>query len=124
MFFIRDVFAVFCTYLRKTGSQNTGVLHRASIPSMFTLIRLRRLRWLGHVRRMEDPMTMLYGELSRGNCGTGRPTLRFKDVEKRDLNKASLIVAFSQFRFKAFSERAGRDVFVTMCPPGLFSFHI
>ena len=67
---------------------NTEVLQRASLPSMFTLLKQRRLRWLGHVRRMEDvriPKAMLYGELSRGSRGVGRPKLRFKDVVKRDM---------------------------------------
>ena len=33
---------------------NTEVLAKAGLPSMFTLLRQRRLCWLGHVRRMED----------------------------------------------------------------------
>ncbi|CAH1266854.1 Hypp3594 [Branchiostoma lanceolatum] len=48
----------------------------------------RRLRWLGHVRRMEDgriPKDLLYGELISGKRRTWRPQLRFKDVCKRDL---------------------------------------
>ena len=42
---------------------NIEVLERADIPSMFTLLRQRRLRWLGHVHRMEDrriPKDLLY----------------------------------------------------------------
>ncbi|CAH1252113.1 OBSCN [Branchiostoma lanceolatum] len=67
---------------------NTEVLSRAGLPTMFTLLRQRRLRWLGHVRRMEDgriPKDLLYGELISGKRRTGRPQLRFKDVCKRDL---------------------------------------
>ena len=48
----------------------------------------RRLRWLGHVTRMEDgriPKDLLYGELALGKRPIGRPQLRFKDVCKRDL---------------------------------------
>ena len=30
------------------------VLKRASLPNMYTLLRQRRLCWLGHLRRMED----------------------------------------------------------------------
>ena len=44
---------------------NTEVLSRANLASMFTLLRQRRLRWLGHVYRMEDgriPKDILYGE--------------------------------------------------------------
>ncbi|CAH1252458.1 Hypp9298 [Branchiostoma lanceolatum] len=67
---------------------NTEVLSRAGLPTMFTLLRQRRLRWLGHVRRMEDgriPKDLLYGELISGKRRTGRPQLRFKDVCKMDL---------------------------------------
>ena len=48
---------------------NTEVLARAGLPSMLTLLRQRRLRWLGHVRRMEDgriPKDILYGQLAAG----------------------------------------------------------
>ena len=46
---------------------NTEVLSRASLPSMFTLLRRRRLCWLGHVYHLEDgriPKDILYGELA------------------------------------------------------------
>ena len=46
---------------------NADVLARAGLPTMYTLLRQRRLRWLGHVRRMDDgsiPKDILYGELS------------------------------------------------------------
>ena len=67
---------------------NNEVLSKAGIPSMYTLLRQRRLRWLGHVYRMEDgriPKDLLYGELARGQRNKGRPQLRFKDVCKRDM---------------------------------------
>ena len=67
---------------------NNEVLSRASIPSLFTMLRQRRLRWLGHVHRMEDgriPKVLLYGELGTGSRPIGRPKLRFKDVCKRDM---------------------------------------
>ena len=67
---------------------NNEVLERADIPSMFTLLRQRRLRWLGHVHRMKDgriPKDLLYGELESGSRPVGRPKLRFKDVCKRDM---------------------------------------
>ena len=46
---------------------NTVVLSHTELPSMYTLLRQRRLRWLGHVRRMDDgriPKDILYGELA------------------------------------------------------------
>ena len=67
---------------------NTEVLSRVSLPSMFTLLRRRRLRWTGHVCRMQDgriPKDLLYGELSQGKRAIGRPKLRYSDVLKRDM---------------------------------------
>ncbi|PFX11860.1 Craniofacial development protein 2 [Stylophora pistillata] len=72
---------------------NNEVLARVNIPSMFTLIRQRRLRWLGHVYRMEDeriPKNLLYGEFESGSRPIGRPKLRFKDVCKRDMLATAL----------------------------------
>ena len=43
--------------------------------SMYTQLRQRILRWLGHVRRMEDgciPKDIIYGELALGRRTTGR----------------------------------------------------
>ena len=62
---------------------NADVLSRASLPSMYTLLRKRTLRWFDHVRRMEDcriPKYILYGELALGRRTTGRPHLRCKEV--------------------------------------------
>ena len=67
---------------------NNSVLERPGIPSMYTLLKQRRMRWLGHVVRMDDgriPKDLLYGELAQGKRPTGRPQLRYKDVCKRDL---------------------------------------
>ena len=67
---------------------NNEVLERTDVPSMFTLLRQRRLRWLGHVHRMEDgriPKDLLYGELESGSRPVGRLKLRVKDVCKRDM---------------------------------------
>ena len=67
---------------------NTEVLSLANLPSMFTLLRHLRLRWLGHVYRMEDGRILkdiLYGELASGRRSKGRPQLRYKDVCKRDM---------------------------------------
>ena len=58
------------------------------MPSMYAMLSQRRLRWLGHVSRMDDnriPKDILYGELATGTRPTGRPALRLRDVLKRDL---------------------------------------
>ena len=69
------------------------VLSRAGLPSMFTLLRQRRLRWLGHVHRMPDghiPKDLLHGELATGSRRTGRPQLRYRDVVKRDMKAVGI----------------------------------
>ena len=72
---------------------NCTVLKTANIPSMFALLSQRRMRWLGHVRRMSDgriPKDILYGELAEGKRPCGRPKLRFRDVCKRDLRSLGI----------------------------------
>ena len=44
-----------------------------------------RMRWLGHVSRMDNDRTVkchLYGELNKGVRPVGRPKLRYKDTCK------------------------------------------
>ena len=55
---------------------------------MYSMLSLRRLRWIGHVRRMDDgriPKDIFFGELQTGRRSQGRPLLRYKDVCKRDM---------------------------------------
>ena len=62
---------------------NADVLSRAGLPSMYTLLRQHRLRWLDHVRRMENgriPEYIIYDELALGRRTIGRPHLRYKDI--------------------------------------------
>ena len=69
---------------------NADVLSRAGLPTMYTLLRQRRLRWLGHVRRMEDgriPKDILYGERALGRRTTD---LRYKDVCARDMKAVGI----------------------------------
>ena len=56
------------------------MLDRDSIPSMYTLLRQCRLRWLGYVHRMRGghvPKYLLYRELATGYRNKGRPHLRY-----------------------------------------------
>ncbi|XP_063605235.1 uncharacterized protein LOC134780428 [Penaeus indicus] len=72
---------------------HSDILTRAGISSVFALLSQRRLRWLGHVWRMEDgriPKDLLYGQLATGTRRPGRPTLRFKDVCKRDMKACNI----------------------------------
>ena len=64
------------------------MLARAGLPTMYSLLRQHRLRWLGHVRRMDNgriPNDIFYGELFSGKRALGHPQLRFKHVCKRDM---------------------------------------
>ena len=72
---------------------NADVLFRVGLPSMYTLLRQRRLRWLGHVRRLEDgriPKYILNGELALGSRTTDHPHLRYKDVCVRDMKAVDI----------------------------------
>ena len=87
------IFAQSCMSPGKTMSRNHDILAKGKIPSLHALISQRRLRWLGHVTRMEDgriPKDMLYSELCLGTRPTGRSALRFKDVSKWDMKACDI----------------------------------
>ena len=72
---------------------NVDVLSDSSMLSIHSLLMKRRLRWIGHVRRMDDgriPKDIMFGELKEGKRKRGRPKLRYKDVVKRDLVKIAV----------------------------------
>ena len=72
---------------------NSEVLRRARSRTMYAILSERRLRWLGHVHRMDQdriPKDLLYGQLECGTRKKGRPHLRYKDVCKRDLRAAHI----------------------------------
>lgn len=78
------------------------------IPSMPSLCSQRRLRWLGHVHRMDDgriPKKVLFGQLKTGVRKAGRPALRFMEANKRDLKTCEIDPSN---RDDAASERARR----------------
>ena len=55
---------------------NKVVLEKAGIPSLYILLKQRRMRWLGHVTRLKDgriPKDLLYGELATGKRPTDDP---------------------------------------------------
>lgn len=72
---------------------NAQVLQRAKSMSIMSILLKKRLRWLGHVQRMEPariPKRLLYGELSNAPRPRGRPHLRFKDICKDSLRCADI----------------------------------
>ena len=61
---------------------NAEVLKRAGTEDIEVMLVRSRLRWLGHVCRMDDnrpQKQLLYGELASGSRPVGRPKLRVKD---------------------------------------------
>lgn len=72
---------------------NTEVLERTGSMSLTTIIKHRRLRWLGHTARMSNhrlPKAILYGELEEGKRERGRPKLRFLDACKQDMKDLNI----------------------------------
>ena len=72
---------------------NNEVMQRAGIDSLYSILKLRRLRWLGHVYRMSDgriPKDLLYGELALGKRSQGRPRQCFRNVCKADLREIGI----------------------------------
>ena len=48
----------------------------------------KRLRWLGHIKRMDDsriPKTVIYSETRDGSRKLGRPLLRYSDNSERGM---------------------------------------
>ena len=72
---------------------NVEVLGLAGCERVETLIRARRLQWLGHVARMGPeriPHQLLFGELDSGSRPAHGQRLRWKDCVKRDFEEFGL----------------------------------
>ena len=67
---------------------DVGVLRRADLESVESVLATTQLRWTGNITRMEEdriPKIIQYGELARGSPKIGGQKLRYKDVVKRHL---------------------------------------
>jgi hypothetical protein len=80
-----------------------------SLPSIIRIIKLRRMRWAGHVARMREKSNvcrLLVGK-TEGKRPLGRPRLRWIDNIKMDLSEIELSVvdwiglAQDRYRWKA-----------------------
>ena len=79
---------------------NEDVLRRANVDDIETKLVRSRLRWLGHLCRMDDdrvPKQLLFSELEHGSRLFGRPKLRFKDILKKDLKIGSVFEAWCYY---------------------------
>ena len=67
------------------------IFKRAQLPSVEVTILQHRLRWAGHVMRIDPsrlPWIILYGKLNEGTRPHGRPKLRYEDQLKCSLKQA------------------------------------
>ena len=72
---------------------NVEVLRRTSCVSLESVLHRSKLRWVGHVVRMDDvrlPKQLLYGELSRGARTAGGQLKRYKDSTKKILKACNI----------------------------------
>ena len=71
---------------------NENIRDDLNVESVEEVARKSRLRWYGHVERMEDfrlPKKVLYSDIN-GRRNRGRPRRRFLDSVKCDLNERGL----------------------------------
>ena len=71
-----------------THTPDTEVLEKANTISIEAHVHRHRLRWVGHVIRLDDdriPKQLLYGELSVDSRSQQKPKKRFKDCVKDSL---------------------------------------
>ena len=72
---------------------NEEVLKRASLPSIESILLQVKLRWAGHVTRMEDvrmPKAVFFSELQERKHDCGAPRKRYNDQLKRQLAQAGI----------------------------------
>ena len=72
---------------------NEEVLERANVLDMEIKLIKNRLRWMGHICRMNDTRpvkALLFGELE-GSRKVGRPLLRYKDTCKMTLQRGKVL---------------------------------
>ena len=72
---------------------NEKVRETTALPKLEDIIRCRRLRWLGHLSRMDHhklPRQALIREPEGCSRRPGRPPQNWKDVIKKDLRKIGI----------------------------------
>ena len=85
---LRNLLVIFWT----SKIQNTVVLSKCGLPTMF-MLRQRRLRWMGHVRRMKNGRIfkdILYRKLIADKRALGRLQLRYRDVCQQDIYELNI----------------------------------
>ena len=73
--------------------RSTEIRFKASIETVEAMIRKRRLRWLGHVARMDPeriPRKLLVCRLKAGKHAVGGQKLRWADAVTKDLKRCKI----------------------------------
>ena len=73
--------------------RNTEIRARANIETVEAMIRKRRLRWLGHVARMDPgriPRKLLVCRLEAGKRAVGGQKMRWADIVTKDLKRCKI----------------------------------
>ena len=90
---LRMIFGITRTEQKEKRISSSEIRERFGMTELVQeMVTLRRLRWLGHVARMEDnrmPKQALFGRLSKARPFHG-VKLRWKDRVKRDLTSMSM----------------------------------
>ncbi|BHF66197.1 hypothetical protein SprV_0200921300 [Sparganum proliferum] len=72
---------------------DTGVLERTGILSIYAMLRQIRLRWSGHLVRMDDerlPKRLFYRDVATGSRRQGGQIRRYKDTLKSSLKRLQI----------------------------------
>lgn len=75
------------------NTPNEEILKRSNMLNVEDLIKMRRLRWAGHVSRMNDnrlPNQIVFSQLKDGIRNRSKPKKRWIDTIKDDLNTLSI----------------------------------
>ena len=88
--------------------RNTEIRNRANIERIETLLRRRRLRWLGHIQRTENsrlPKQLVVSKIKEGKRLHGKQKQRWHDVVNADLKSLDMV---STWRTKALNRNLWR----------------
>ena len=78
---------------------NEEVLRTSNSVYVGVILAQNRLRWLGHIARMDNSRTVkepFYGELVLGSGPIGRPHLRYKDKIKALLKTGDILQSWNE----------------------------
>ena len=79
--------------------RNDAILDMCKMETVHNLVSYRRLRWLGHLARMEDtrlPKQLLFHQMKASKQNVGRPIKSWLDYVREDLMKVKL--AYSWYK--------------------------